>query len=741
MARKLNKAQATAAASRMHAVFGQRSLFDQPKVSAEQVRRAVQGMVERTWRTIPHVRPMTAATFRLVFAGNSAFTTHSWNVAATGMLTVTAVMTLPGLPEDKPIARSVADSYVAYALHEVAHWLYTNPEVWQRDIYGLSRTHGIDMKMVHAICNALEDARIEPKLIGAGYAAGFGHVITGLLDSIVREAQDDRIVARIGTGDPAEFPFVLAYGLRGYVPNGDALVRALPSDLRSIYNFAEHEMRGIAADVEAPFHAGTQRTMQVADTVLTMLKRAFSDRPIPPPNAPDLPEQPQDGEPQDGEPQDGEPQDGEPQDGEPQDGEPQDGEPQDGEPQDGEPGTDESEGTDDDAQGAPQDGIGEPQDKQGAPQGSGYVPPVQRTMTAEDDAVAAEKEPPLAPKVRDAYTLSDAAEHPRCTDPKPETVPGATVNPVDLVGEPLIAEPGKPGESEILSGQQWARGALASVQHSANLRTELRRLFTRTDTASFETGKRSGRLNAGALPRAMTGGEAVFARRTAMDGFDSAVSIVIDQSSSMSGSSIRTAAQCAGVLTGMLAQCVGVRTEVLGFTDASNGPSEKMLAEAIRENERDIMDAFDDEDLAEHDSTQWGEYQALRGSVGRCRLNVFKTFSEGAGIGYARLERCYASGSTPDFEALISAGRRLLKQPAGRRVLIMVTDGQGASESTMARGIQWLKRRGVVVIGLGIWSSCNEAYDYRFTIDELSDLGNTALRALLRTIERDVVGE
>lgn len=826
--RTVTRAQRIASAARVTQAFGQRPIFDAPRVPAEAVRRAVQGMIERTWATIPHVRPIGATSIRVAFLGTRAFTVHVWeNIAAGPVLTVRGVITLPALGIDSHVPRSVADSYVAYALHELAHWMFTNPEAWryqQRNIKHRLALQGFKVsdRFVHSTLNALEDVRIEARLIAAGYAAGFGHIVRALLASIAAEAFDDGVERDLAAGDARAFPFALAYGLRGYVDGGARLVEALPADLRAVYDAAGDDMTALAADTDLV--NGTERTAEIAFTVLRKLCEIYRGEmprdardtgqgaPAPAQDADDT-EPAADREPErHGPPQDdgGAAQDTETdraerdaaqdprtqddtddtasdtaQDDTPenaqeaaQDGaqdanaddtgeDTQDGA-QDAEAaQDAAQDADAADGAQDDTgrggAGAPDaDDLGDDDTAQGAPTpdgsggagGSGYIDPQDRP----DDGTSVE--PPAHDNVAPVRPLSDlTSEDVRDTEPAPMLpAGGASPDVTDSVSDPLVTDLGKPDADAITQGAIFARDALQSVKGSPALRTELRRLFTRTDTQSFEPGKRAGRLNVGALARVATGAENVFARRTAVDGMDSAVSIVIDQSGSMGGwqdtaPGITHAARVASVLAGMFAQCVGVRTEILGFTDCTASASDALLGEAARDayadrwdiaNARGIDDDTGDDDDTDDDRDADAfddDAAAFDASfnVGRCRFQVFKSFAEPVGVAHARLAVAGVLGNTPDFEALVSAGRRLLHVPAARRVLIMVTDGQGANADVMRRGINAMRRRGIVCIGLGIGMSCNDAYTYRVTVQSAADLGSAAFRMLLRVVERDTL--
>lgn len=107
-----------------------------------------------------------------------------------------------------------------------------------------------------------------------------------------------------------------------------------------------------------------------------------------------------------------------------------------------------------------------------------------------------------------------------------------------------------------------AKAAVASRQRSL-----LARALKANEQDERETGRRSGRLDRGALTRAAAGSPNVFAKHDVSEGFDTDVSILIDASGSMGGANIEKAVE-AGLVVAQAAASVGVACTVEAFNSS-----------------------------------------------------------------------------------------------------------------------------------------------------------------------------
>ena len=702
---KLKATQARAAA-----IFGDVPVFDVPRVRPDALRAAVLGMITRVWNAQPHVMPLKPGALTIQYVGKSAFTSHTWAFASSGpgaarMLVAAGAVNLPALPETS-ISRTQANEYLGYAIHEVCgHWLYTCDNAWRHwaaifvNEAPLFRAACPNVRGDYArnVFNALEDARIEADLIDAatvrGAAACLRATLAGIMDA-ARENVDPR--------DLGDFPFVLAFGLRAHAAAGD-MVDALPTALRAIYDYAATELLRIRA---LRWQDRTDATGQLALRVCEKIseiapplptKKPAGDQPGDTVN-PDQPGQPcEDGDEGD-EGEGDQPGEGEPGEGEPGEGEPGEGEPGEGEPGEGEPGDQPTGSADAPAPVRPP--------LPGAP-GQGDQPGDQPGPQDDDDAVIGD----AASKGRDAgITLhGDVDDY------------SGAVLPAIVRHYPVM---------DTQTREALARRArVAALGAFAVLKNSMRRLLERTDNDSQEGGKRAGRINASALHRVATGADTVFRRRTCRDGVRSAVSVCVDGSGSMSYT-MRQAMDAALVLAEVSASA-GARVEITVFQD--DGDPRGGFS-----GHRGVSNAMgDDAEDLQRDAEATGA--CLNAFAPKsCALTVIKGYAEGMAHGYARAGSAMANGCTPDLAALTSSCDRLLAEDAGRRVLILVTDGEGDSAVLMGQAVRRYTARGVVIVAVGIGQlpTC-EGYQYRAEVADVKDLGGAALRGLLATVLND----
>jgi len=243
------------------------------------------------------------------------------------------------------------------------------------------------------------------------------------------------------------------------------------------------------------------------------------------------------------------------------------------------------------------------------------------------------------------------------------------------------------------------------------LQSSLRRLFTRSDRDSLDSGLKAGRLRVSALPRVATGADNVFARRTLTDGANSAVCLCIDGSGSMS-TRTHAANRAAAMLVKALASCAGVRSKVVIFQEGGSNSTLNHLTDQVAQ-EMGVGSRYSD-----------------------VTLSVLKDYSDAPAHGFANLASPYASGSTPDLEATAMVGAELAKRSEQRRVLLLLVDGGSGRDADMAREVANLKRRGVVTIAIGI-NYEPRGFEHSVAVYSLNDLGGAAFRKVCEVIARN----
>ena len=240
-----------------------------------------------------------------------------------------------------------------------------------------------------------------------------------------------------------------------------------------------------------------------------------------------------------------------------------------------------------------------------------------------------------------------------------------------------ILEEGQP--SECLSAYKKR-----TINHAANagLRHEVRRLFENTATDGWSTKRKTGAINVSALPNIATGSDRLFKRRYEADGIDSAVMILIDCSGSMNdfadGRRLIDIAADTAYTVGEALHRAGVRVGAAAF-DSELTPLARI---GVRPSK-------------------------LRDLMGRITPN----------------------GGTYDLPALRWAHSTLAKCREQRKVVIVMTDGEGWPPSYITEQVRIGQRLGVDTIAIGIQHNVKH-YINAVTVNDVSELGSATMKQL-----------
>ena len=276
---------------------------------------------------------------------------------------------------------------------------------------------------------------------------------------------------------------------------------------------------------------------------------------------------------------------------------------------------------------------------------------------------------------------------------------------------PVTANPGCEGQvdAEIVRTDSRVRSIVGQMQ------SHMRRLFAQQDVSVNYGGQRSGRLQASALHRLASKDDRVFFRREEHQATDTAITLLIDLSGSMlgggsGGTKLKVACETAYALAQTLER-LGLQHEIVGFTTEDNLPSD------ARERA---------EEQAKKLKRQFSRYTSIN-------LFVFKSFAERinskvrraiVGTGMTKSNDYSMSDVTNvkpcenvDGESLMMAARRLLKRREGRKVMIVLSDGQpsadgprGQLQKHLRDTVVAVERMGVETIGIGIQDDSVEDY-------------------------------
>lgn len=206
---------------------------------------------------------------------------------------------------------------------------------------------------------------------------------------------------------------------------------------------------------------------------------------------------------------------------------------------------------------------------------------------------------------------------------------------------------------------------------------------------------------------------------------DTTVCLLIDNSRSMFGKPIATAASCADLITRVLERC-GVSTEVLGFTTVS------MYGGAV-------SDAWREQGCP----ADAGRINTIRHIIYKSASSSWKRSRDNFGL---MLDKELLKQNI-DGEALLWAQQRLLARPEKRRILLVISDGRPSDSSTLKanhenflldhldyviRSIE--KRAAIELVAIGIGHKVSNHYRRSFMLDDVEQLGPLMLSELSRLL-------
>jgi cobalamin biosynthesis protein CobT len=274
-----------------------------------------------------------------------------------------------------------------------------------------------------------------------------------------------------------------------------------------------------------------------------------------------------------------------------------------------------------------------------------------------------------------------------------------------------------------------ARDSLGSKLGTMRRKLE-KALITKTE-ADYETS-RVGKLNIRKKSAELfMGGSNIRRKRTEGDAIDTAVSLLVDCSGSMSGQPMVLAGHSAIALSECLS-AGGVPYEVLGHTTLRLTQGSRSLLT----NQKTKYET-DKEGYSEPvEENRWEREEALY-------MPVFKPFDK-------PLNQCkHLMGFIPnashscnaDADALLYAGERLMKRRETNKILMLIADGYpawhgaGDQNEITRRAVVKLNRDGIKTIGLGInCDSVKQFFERWVVVNEIDDLSKHVLDQVAKMI-------
>jgi cobalamin biosynthesis protein CobT len=257
------------------------------------------------------------------------------------------------------------------------------------------------------------------------------------------------------------------------------------------------------------------------------------------------------------------------------------------------------------------------------------------------------------------------------------------------------------------------------------MRRKLERAILSQQRRDWQGGYEAGRLDTRALVRAVRGDASVFKMREDERSVDTAITVLVDMSGSMSSGS-------GHMSKGMMAQLVamaltealdrtGARYEVLGFNAASG---------AIDWSKR-LRDDPPASFKGRHEPVDMYEFKRFEESLYQAKGAMTKIAS-------------LVTGNNVDGESVLYAYHRLAARSERRKILLTLSDGEPAfyhgyttplPEQHLRDVIDFIGRRGVDCVGIGIQTGAVKRFYPRWAVvNRLEDLAGQTIEMLAKLL-------
>ncbi len=259
----------------------------------------------------------------------------------------------------------------------------------------------------------------------------------------------------------------------------------------------------------------------------------------------------------------------------------------------------------------------------------------------------------------------------------------------------------------------------------APMQKDIERMMAARSQVVKVPGYRSGRLHSGSLHRLRVGDDRVFRRIEVNKSLETAVTLLIDNSGSMSGAKMKTA-MAAGFALSSTLERVKIKHEVMGFTTMQPRDNPNWMQEQEAEEQR----------IGMHFSRMGALYHPLyKGFDERLSPAVKQRFA-------CAPETCPMGGNT-DGESIRFAANRLAIRTEPRKVMIVLSDGNPAAMShhtgeiyaDVHRAVKECDKKGIEIVGLGIMDSAVRTfYPKCAVLNDLSELPKAVMGELKRVL-------
>ncbi len=239
---------------------------------------------------------------------------------------------------------------------------------------------------------------------------------------------------------------------------------------------------------------------------------------------------------------------------------------------------------------------------------------------------------------------------------------------------------------------------------TSKMQKDIERMMASQSHVIRTPGHRTGKLHAPSLFRVPGGDPRVFTQKQEHVSKDTAVSVVIDNSGSMSGPKMNLAMTAGYALCSTLDR-VKIAHEIIGFTTGGYYGMPQSLRDAMAED-------------AKKARINWDRTIPIV-------MPIYKTFDERLNA-TVKARFAFMKNAQPglngniDGESLEYAAERLMKRSEKRKVMLVLSDGQPAgghkSGPHLSAVVQQLGKSGIECVGIGIMDSSVSKYYPKHTV-------------------------
>jgi cobaltochelatase CobT len=286
------------------------------------------------------------------------------------------------------------------------------------------------------------------------------------------------------------------------------------------------------------------------------------------------------------------------------------------------------------------------------------------------------------------------------------------------------------GDELVRLRAQLDRQMLHLQRTIAKLANRLQRFLLARQNRAWKFDLEEGILDSGKLSRVVVNpiSPLTFKAEQEIVFRDTVVTLLIDNSGSMRGKPISTAAISADILARTLERC-GIKVEILGFT------TREWKGGRVREK---WLSAGKPKNPGRLNELRHIVYKTAEAPWRRVRNNLGLMMREGI------------LKENIDGEALLWAHGRLLARPEERRILMVISDGAPVDDSTLSANpghyldqhlrdvIAWIENvSDVQLISIGIGHDVTQYYSRAVTISEPEDLSGAMIDQLVALFRGD----